>query len=101
MVISLKLKGASPAEVALRLPDRAEDGNISDTAGIGTVTYYSVASNRLVAEVSVTTGFLESIGSLKLVYKPSDTGMAMEPESVTFIPFKEYPATIKESGAND
>lgn len=101
MLISLKLKGASPAEVTLRLPDRAEDGNISDTTGIGTVTYYSVESNRLVAEVSVTTGFLESLGSLKLVYKPSDSGMTMEPESVTFIPFKEYPATIKESGAND
>ncbi|WP_054939172.1 copper amine oxidase N-terminal domain-containing protein [Paenibacillus ihuae] len=101
MVISLKLKGTSPAEVTLRLPDRAEDWNIGGKAGIGTVTYYSVESGRLVAELNVTTGFLESVGGLKLVYKPSDSGMAMEPESVTFLPVREYPATIKESGAND
>jgi hypothetical protein len=101
MVVSLKLKGASPAEVTLRLPDRAEDKYISDTAGIGSVTYYSVDSDRLIAEVNVTTGFSESIGSLKLVYKPADSGKAMVPESVTFMPYKEYPATIKELSAND
>lgn len=101
MLISLKLKGTTPAEVTLRLPDRAEDGNIGGTAGIGSVTYYSVESGRLVAEVNVTSGFLESVGELKLVYAPADAGMALVPESVTFISYQEYPVTIKELTAND
>ncbi|MNI54382.1 hypothetical protein D3C73_1092750 [compost metagenome] len=101
MLIKLGLKGTAPAQVTLRLPDRAEDGNIEGTAGIGTVTYYSVESGRLTAEVNVTTGFLESVGSLKLIYKPDSSGMAMEPESVTFIAFPEYPAMIEEAGHVD
>ncbi|AIQ45397.1 hypothetical protein R70723_05410 [Paenibacillus sp. FSL R7-0273] len=101
MLVSLKLAGASPSQVTLRLPDRSDDPNIGGKAGIGSVTYYMVENNRLTAEVNVTTGFLESIGSLKLVYKPAASGKALEPESVTFIAFDEYPATVKKQTAND
>ncbi|WP_342564611.1 copper amine oxidase N-terminal domain-containing protein [Paenibacillus sp. FSL R7-0345] len=101
MLVSLKLGGTLPAQVELRLPDRADDPNIGGSAGIGTVTYYKVENNRLTAEVNVTTGFLESIGSLELVYKTAKSGTALEPESVTFMAFDEYPATVKKQAAND
>ncbi|WP_157890092.1 hypothetical protein [Paenibacillus sp. DMB5] len=49
----------------------------------------------------MTTGFLESIGSLELIYKPAASGRALEPESVTFQAYDEYPATVKKQAAND
>jgi hypothetical protein len=101
MLVSLKLGGALPAKVELRLPDRSDDPNIGGEAGIGTVTYYRVDKGRLKAEVNVTTGFLESIGSLELIYKPAASGKALEPEAVTFQAYDEYPATVKKQAAND
>lgn len=101
MLVSLKLGGALPAQVELRLPDRSDDPSIGGAAGIGTVTYYRVDKGRLKAEVNVTTGFLESIGSLELIYKPAASGKALEPESVIFQAYDEYPATVKKQAAND
>lgn len=94
MLVTIQLKGASPSTVTLRLPGRAEEVELGTQAGIGAVTYYRVEDDKLIAETSVSIGFAEGIGRLKLVYKPAGEGMG--PESVTFLPFEEYPVTVKK-----
>ncbi|MBT2293763.1 hypothetical protein J7E73_32650 [Paenibacillus albidus] len=94
-LVNLVIKGSSPSTVSIRMPGRAEDiSNLGTSAGYGAVTYYSVEAGKLTAKTSVNVGFVESIGTLKLVYKDAKNGM--EADSITFIPFDEYPASIKK-----
>jgi hypothetical protein len=88
LLVKIQVKGSTPSIVSLRLPDRAEDGNFGQQAGIGAVTYYMVEEGMLKAETNVYIGFLESIGTLTLVYKAGSEGM--EPESIRFEPHEEY-----------
>lgn len=87
VLVRLALAGASPSKVALRLPGRAGDGGLDyfgTKAGIGAVTYYKVENGKLKAETSVTIGTQESIGTLKLIYKPGSTGIVLD--TITFEP---------------
>ncbi|MHA6531247.1 stalk domain-containing protein [Paenibacillus sp. BAC0078] len=81
VLVRLELAGASPSKVTLRLLGRAEDGGLDyfgTKAGIGAVTYYKVENGKLKAETSVNVGLTESIGTLKLIYKPGSTGMVLD-----------------------
>ncbi|WP_339317174.1 copper amine oxidase N-terminal domain-containing protein [Paenibacillus sp. FSL R10-2734] len=93
LLIKLQLKGFTPSMVTLRLPGRAEDGNFDEQAGIGAVTQYMVEAGQLKAETNVYIGFLESIGTLTLVYKAGNDGM--EPESIRFEPHEEYASYVE------
>ncbi|WP_019913035.1 stalk domain-containing protein [Paenibacillus sp. HW567] len=87
VLVRLELAGASPSKVTLRLPGRAGDGGLNyfgTKAGIGAVTYYNVENGQLKAETSVNVGMQESIGTLKLIYKPGSTGMVLD--TITFEP---------------
>lgn len=91
-LIKLQLKGKTPSMVTLRYPERA-DGNIGEEAGIGAVTSYSVEDGMLKAETNVFIGFLESIGTLTLVYTAGNDGM--EPESIRFEVHEEYASYVE------
>ncbi len=93
LLIKIQMKGPTPSMVTLRLPDRVKDGNFDEQAGIGAVTYYMVEAGKLKAETNVYIGFLESIGTLTLVYKTGNDGM--EPESIHFEPHEEYASYIE------
>lgn len=92
-LIKLEVKGPTPSTVTLRYPDRAEDGNIGEQAGIGAVTHYTVEAGKLKAETNVYIGFLESIGTLTLIYGPGGNGM--EPESIRFEVHEEYASYVE------
>lgn len=91
-IIKLQLKGKAPSMVTLRYPERADD-NIGEEAGIGAVTSYSVEDGMLKAETNVFIGFLESIGTLTLVYTAGNDGM--EPESIHFEVHEEYASYVE------
>lgn len=91
-LIQIQVKGSTPSMTTIRYPDRGEDGNIGEKAGIGAVTYYIVEDGRLKAETNVYIGFLESIGTLTFAYKAGTDGM--EPESIHFKPHEEYASYV-------
>jgi hypothetical protein len=76
----------------MRYPDRGEDDNLGEKAGIGAVTHYIVEDGRLKAETNVYIGFLESIGTLTFAYKAGNDGMV--PESIRFAPHEEYASYV-------
>ena len=92
-LIKLQVTGPSPSTVTLRYPDRAEDGNIGEQAGVGAITYYMVEGGKLKAETNVYIDFLESIGTLTLIYGPGGNGM--EPESIRFELHEEYASYVE------
>lgn len=93
LLVKLQIKGPTPAMVTLRLPDRAEDGDFGNQAGIGAVTSYIVENGKLNAETNVYIGALESIGTLNLVYTAGTEGMELE--SISFEPHEEYAAYVE------
>ncbi|MBW4081521.1 stalk domain-containing protein [Paenibacillus sp. S150] len=81
VLLRLELAGSSPSKIALRLPGRAADGGLKyfgTRAGIGGVTYYTVANGKLKAETSVNVGMQESMGTLMLDYKPGGAGLVLD-----------------------
>lgn len=91
-LIQIQVKGSTPSMVTMRYPERGEDGNLGEEAGIGAVTHYMVEEGKLKAETNVYIGFLESIGTLTFEYKSGKDGM--EPESIRFKPHEEYASFI-------
>ncbi|MEK3739167.1 MULTISPECIES: copper amine oxidase N-terminal domain-containing protein [Paenibacillus] len=92
-LIQIQVKGSTPSMVTLRYPDRAEDGNLGEQAGIGAVTHYIVEEGKLKAETNVYIGFLESIGTLTFAYKPGKDGM--EPDSIRFEVHEELASYVE------
>jgi hypothetical protein len=91
-LIQIQVKGATPSMTTMRYPDRGEDDNLGEKAGIGAVTHYIVEDGRLKAETNVYIGFLESIGTLTFAYKAGNDGM--ESESIRFAPHEEYASYV-------